>query len=341
MSPVNDDVISGVKSSQSEDLVTMSDSKEIINLETSRPMDSQSNGNQDKSVIDKEITPVSIPDVIGSRVEENRRNNQEVQTDPVTVIIGDAKFLLDRLKTVLTEITPEGSSVPNIQPETSSATIFTAGTTLSTVSTPMSSQLQVPSMQSLPAQTVQPAPRIPANKPQFILRHKYNPPNASQNQARPLHQPVVLPRPVLQQLISEMRRKPVVGGQYSCPFCPLTFIESPALYSHLNIFHHDQTSKVKQPKGREGKTTMVRSQVKEESDVSDPGSLTLCNDAHKGANDSLGSLDNAALSQSSSSVERSVLPEFVVNTQIVQDLQGKRKLILLPTITAIKRTKPD
>jgi len=49
--------------------------------------------------------------------------------------------------------------------------------------------------------------------------------------------------------------QPVVGGSFSCPFCSLTFIDSPALYEHLSILHTvDQKTKWKQPKGREGKT---------------------------------------------------------------------------------------
>ena len=49
--------------------------------------------------------------------------------------------------------------------------------------------------------------------------------------------------------------QPVIGGSFSCPFCSLTFIDSPALYEHLSILHTvDQKTKWKQPKGREGKT---------------------------------------------------------------------------------------
>ena len=49
--------------------------------------------------------------------------------------------------------------------------------------------------------------------------------------------------------------QPVVGGSFSCPFCSLTFIDSPALYEHLSILHTvDQKTKWKQPRGREGKT---------------------------------------------------------------------------------------
>ena len=49
--------------------------------------------------------------------------------------------------------------------------------------------------------------------------------------------------------------QPVIGGSFSCPFCSLTFIDSPALYEHLSILHTvDQKTKWKQPRGREGKT---------------------------------------------------------------------------------------
>lgn len=64
----------------------------------------------------------------------------------------------------------------------------------------------------------------------------------------PAQQVVIAPPPV-------PGPQPVVGGSFSCPFCSLTFIDSPALYEHLSILHTvDQKTKWKQPKGREGKT---------------------------------------------------------------------------------------
>lgn len=47
-------------------------------------------------------------------------------------------------------------------------------------------------------------------------------------------------------------------GKYSCPVCPQTFIESPELYEHLQTAHLDACAKVKKPKGREGKTISQR-----------------------------------------------------------------------------------
>jgi hypothetical protein len=53
--------------------------------------------------------------------------------------------------------------------------------------------------------------------------------------------------------------QPVAGGSFSCPFCTLYFIDSPALYEHLSATHQtDQKTKWKQPRGREGKTIIPR-----------------------------------------------------------------------------------
>ena len=68
----------------------------------------------------------------------------------------------------------------------------------------------------------------------------------------PTQQVVIAPQ-LQQQIVPGPQ--PVVGGSFSCPFCSLTFIDSPALYEHLSILHTvDQKTKWKQPKGREGKT---------------------------------------------------------------------------------------
>lgn len=66
-------------------------------------------------------------------------------------------------------------------------------------------------------------------------------------------QQLVIPPQLQQQVVPGPQ--PVVGGSFSCPFCSLTFIDSPALYEHLSILHTvDQKTKWKQPRGREGKT---------------------------------------------------------------------------------------
>ena len=49
--------------------------------------------------------------------------------------------------------------------------------------------------------------------------------------------------------------------RFSCPVCPQTFVESPELYEHLKEVHKDACAKIKQPKGREGKTTRIISQI--------------------------------------------------------------------------------
>jgi len=68
----------------------------------------------------------------------------------------------------------------------------------------------------------------------------------------PTQQVVITPQ-LQQQVVPGPQ--PVIGGSFSCPFCSLTFIDSPALYEHLSILHTvDQKTKWKQPRGREGKT---------------------------------------------------------------------------------------
>jgi len=88
--------------------------------------------------------------------------------------------------------------------------------------------------------------RMPVSQPQtarmssrLLVRH-------------PTQQMVIAPQ-LQQQAVPGPQ--PVIGGSFSCPFCSLTFIDSPALYEHLSILHTvDQKTKWKQPRGREGKT---------------------------------------------------------------------------------------
>lgn len=68
--------------------------------------------------------------------------------------------------------------------------------------------------------------------------------------------------------------QPVIGGSFSCPFCSLTFIDSPALYEHLSILHTvDQKTKWKQPRGREGKTIVPVKRSGRSSGVASQGEL--------------------------------------------------------------------
>lgn len=51
-------------------------------------------------------------------------------------------------------------------------------------------------------------------------------------------------------------------GKYSCPVCSDTFHESPALYEHLQVYHAEAFNLIKKPKGREGKTIVPKPRVR-------------------------------------------------------------------------------
>ena len=179
--------------------------------------------------------PFAIPDIPYDNEEPAK--DEESQTDPVTIIIGDASVLLERLRGSTTnkvttnenEIEIEVHDVGSLQHGGSPAKKKT--TRRNTVSkymrqsttprTPVTPQeAAVPSRQMMPV----------------ILRDEV---------------PFVMP-PVAMFGSSSER------GKYSCPFCTMTFHESPTLYEHLQNSHIEKCKSVKKPKGREGKTIVFR-----------------------------------------------------------------------------------
>jgi hypothetical protein len=48
------------------------------------------------------------------------------------------------------------------------------------------------------------------------------------------------------------------SAKYNCPFCSQVFNESPDLYEHISVGHADQRDLIKKPKGREGMTIVPR-----------------------------------------------------------------------------------
>ena len=159
------------------------------------------------------------------------------QTDPVTIIIGDASFLMKRIKSSAispSKVTGAGNEIEiEVQADEGHMPDEKENAwTRSPVRRP-------PSQRPLPATA--PAPRVAARGVRTILPKQVQPTE-------------IMP------VATQPRKKgpiPAIGGKgkYSCPFCTFTFHESPGLYEHLALEHESDTiTNFRKPKGREGKT---------------------------------------------------------------------------------------
>ena len=222
------------------------------------------------------------------------------QTDPVTIIIGDASFLVKKLKSSAVSPSKVTTSGNEIEIELCADT---PAEDVEEKENELHRRQQVELHPQYRQQQEQPLSRggpmvrggvaggrgrgggarfrMPATYAISSQSRQEVPQAVARNPTGPMMR---LPAPVRQQvpiIVSPNQQQqqrpvsgpqPVVGGNFSCPFCSLTFIDSPALYEHLSINHQvDQRTKWKQPKGREGKTIIPR---KTKSPERDPPILT-------------------------------------------------------------------
>lgn len=267
-----DQTQSGEQETQtSDEMNTTADESTLPSSQLSATTDSQATDNVPLS------EGVQFTQVIDRSEGVRKRRNSAAemrdgvsQTDPVTIIIGDASFLVKKLKSSAvspSKVTQSGNEIeielsadvvtaeekendlqgypappPEIVPPRTGPMVR-GGTPGTAVRQPVSGGVRVrmPMTMQSPGMARSPCPRIHPGPPvRFALPAMVRTPS----------RPAPAPR---QQMRSSS------GGTFSCPFCSLIFIDSPALYEHLSENHQgDQKSKWKQPKGREGKTIIPR-----------------------------------------------------------------------------------
>ena len=184
--------------------------------------------------------PPTIVSIKPVKKEEKERGDtidlkeMSCQTDPVTIIIGDASFLVNRLK--------DSSAQParvcrneieiEVGPDSEKKDLFN-----------FESKRNI--------RRIKTEPRQGATRAR-IKKEKVGVPR--------------LPDVPIPQEPEPVQRLPPPGsdelGQYSCPFCALTFHESPALYEHLQVDHGNITSSAKartpRSSGKSKSTTRAR-----------------------------------------------------------------------------------
>ena len=173
------------------------------------------------------------------------------QTDPVTIIIGDASFLVQKLKSA--SVNPAKVSGNEIEIEVGDGSDITQNG-------------GPPEMHGAVS-----SPRTPQQ--QTVFKAKVTPKSVSSPSVNSPGRRAAMGRPrKLTQNQIEMEKRQVVGvkqayvpkteaidASYSCPFCDMVFHESPTLYEHITVSHNDAMVKGhKKPKGREGKTIIPR-----------------------------------------------------------------------------------
>ena len=232
---------------QTENAVTESSSQatvssEEIDTQTTDPKQdevpaSPSASQQSRQTSSEVFTSPDIPSY-----EEEPVKDEESQTDPVTIIIGDASILLEKLKgSASNKVT---TSENEIEIEVHDVASLPRAS-VSRMSPTKKRTLRRGGTQKYTRQST--SPRTPAT-PHSAAQSKRQDAVIMQDEV-----PFVLPPPVYGSSSDR--------GKYSCPFCTLTFHESPTLYEHLQNSHVEKCKSVKKPKGREGKTILYREPV--------------------------------------------------------------------------------
>lgn len=159
-------------------------------------------------------------------------NENGTQTDPVTIIIGDASFLVQKLKSSSTP--PSATQGRQIEVNRGIKGEITQNGGPGTPNTL--------------------AGRIRQGRPPRSSFPIYQPQDQNVSpQVENVTQIVGTKQPHVPRLFAGE------GTHLSCPFCDLTFHESPALYEHITNSHNEAAAKGhKKPRGREGKTTQRR-----------------------------------------------------------------------------------
>ena len=161
------------------------------------------------------------------------------QTDPVTIIIGDASFLVNRLKDSSSQPARISKNEIEIEvgPEAEKRDLFSFESKRSVRRSIKTEPGKAQARQQTPKTRIKKEKGISPRLPELPVPQEPEPVQR-------------LPPPGSDEL-----------GQYSCPFCALTFHESPALYEHLQIDHGNITSstKVRTPRSAgKGKASTTR-----------------------------------------------------------------------------------
>ena len=238
--------------------------------------------------------PPSLEDAEAATVPRIKDvQDDSCQTDPVTIIIGDASFLMQKIRSSAISPTKVSGSGNEIEIEVQADDSYPSqpgydreNTSGAARGGPSPRRPPGPLRRGHPrggvatrgggrgARTLPPrqptghaATPSPGSRPAAAPRPGISPqqqqqtPAASRPQAAPAHPSPMVIQPQQEPKERKFRPTPAAGGRgkYSCPFCSITFHESPSLYEHLQDEHHSDTvSKHSKPKGREGKTIIPR-----------------------------------------------------------------------------------
>ncbi|KAK2152068.1 hypothetical protein LSH36_340g00042 [Paralvinella palmiformis] len=212
-----------------------------------------------------ETAEVSVPEVAGSDVavesenqatsgsglvvsaggEPKEYSEEACQTDPVTIIIGDASFLVKKLKSSALSPTKVSSMGNEIEIELRADEDET---------------YELPERENI--RPVQYPAANPRASPGSYRARGVRTRGGMRGSPRVGHAQVIRqqPNPKPPQPSGGQYYATSAGGcgKYSCPVCSDTFHESPALYEHLQLVHAEAFNLIKKPRGREGKTIIMR-----------------------------------------------------------------------------------
>ncbi|ESO05598.1 hypothetical protein HELRODRAFT_171246 [Helobdella robusta] len=171
------------------------------------------------------------------------------QTDPVTIIIGDASFLVQKLKSSAVSSSKVTTSGNEIEIELSA----------DTVEEPKEDKNQIPAKPAKPVEVKSDSAQMPKLMPMRTGGVRMRMPVSMPNPPNKPPAPCFLVAPTPAQQPKPKQPVKIANDVFSCPFCSLNFIESPALYEHLSQAHEsDLQSKWKKSQGREGKTIIPK-----------------------------------------------------------------------------------
>ena len=198
-------------------------------------------------------------------IEYNDNNEKSSQTDPVTIIIGDASFLMQKLKGPSIALSPtkmhldtnneiefeiqDGDSITSSSVPSEMGNVY-AGESENAYQTSYTNSPTVHDV-SITERSVSRRGQSSKISSNSILHS-----SSTRTSSGPIKNPM---KSFNKNANVSRVQQSVSVGKYSCPVCPQTFAESPELYEHLQSDHLDACAKVKKPKGREGKTIFQRS----------------------------------------------------------------------------------
>lgn len=221
-------------------------------------------GAGDVAVESESQTLVSTQVTAGSNVvvslggEPKEYSEEACQTDPVTIIIGDASFLVKKLKSSALSPTKVSSMGNEIEIE-------------------LKADDDDPSYELPERENIRPVQyqaATPRGSPGSYRARGVRTRGGMRGSPRVGHAQAIRQQPASKapQPSGGQYYATSAGGfgKYSCPVCSDTFHESPALYEHLQLVHAEAFNLIKKPRGREGKTIIVRPSPEREPPVLTP-----------------------------------------------------------------------